>query len=346
MSSIYDIAKKAGVSSSTVSLILNNRGDDLRIAKKTQERVKKIAEELNYVPNVNARKLLSREVKNVPEIGLFWSPSQHYTFLNSMISKLEELKNNGVLTEMNVTIYPFENSQLHKQEKILSGSFAHAWIVPIADHEDIRFLEELDIKVPLVVLYYESEKYHSVCPDNYRTGQLAAELFAGKGIQEVGIIDSTYYSIPAEIRIRGFKEHCRQLGIESVLEGYQEKKKKHCALGEDDNYTVASRIIEELHQRKSIPQALFVQNDSGARGVIASLKRLGYRVPEEVCVVGYGANSEENMEEKRTTLLTFPMSAMAEQTWRLTGQLIAGERPDNRVIFCESDIFYADSCPK
>lgn len=104
MASIYDIAKAAGVSAATVSLIMNNKGDNLRIAAKTQQKVRELAKELGYVPNVNARKLMDRELNNVPEIGMLWSPTQHPIFLNAMISKMNEMKNSGKIDEIEDTI--------------------------------------------------------------------------------------------------------------------------------------------------------------------------------------------------------------------------------------------------
>ena len=195
MASIYDIAKLAGVSYSTVSLILNNRGDDLRISKKTQEKVKQIAKEQGYVPNVHARKLISKDIKNIPEIALFWSPTQHPIFLNSMISKLNEMMNEGIVPDMSVTIYPFENDHLDKMEKILKGNFVHGIIIPVAEEKDIRYLRQLDIQVPVITIYRSARKYHSVDVDNYTNGKVAGEIFHMLGMKRVGILRNAYSSI-------------------------------------------------------------------------------------------------------------------------------------------------------
>ena len=345
MASIYDIAKLAGVSYSTVSLILNNRGDDLRISKKTQEKVKQIAKEQGYVPNVHARKLISKDIKNIPEIALFWSPTQHPIFLNSMISKLNEMMNEGIVPDMSVTIYPFENDHLDKMEKILKGNFVHGIIIPVAEEKDIRYLRQLDIQVPVITIYRSARKYHSVDVDNYTNGKVAGEIFHMLGMKRVGILRNAYSSISFSERVKGFKEQCRKNSMEIIVDldrNISKKKSKDPV----ERYQVGSQIAEEILAAGQAPEGLFVQNDDSARGAVHTFKKHGIRVPEDIAVIAYGHNSNENAEESRLTLISFPMDELAEKTWQLIGSLLSGGIIKTTRVLCPSRVFFGASCPK
>ena len=81
---IKQIAEQAGVSPGTVSLVLNGRGDELRISKVTQQRVKEVAKELNYQPNIYARRLRSTKTgKTSKVIAVFWSTE----FMDDMMGR-------------------------------------------------------------------------------------------------------------------------------------------------------------------------------------------------------------------------------------------------------------------
>ncbi|MCI8893602.1 MAG: LacI family transcriptional regulator [Lachnospiraceae bacterium] len=346
MASIYDIAKAAGVSSATVSLIMNNKGDDLRIAQKTQERVRQVARDLGYVPNVNARKLISRQMENVPEIGLLWSPTQHPVFLNAMISKMNELKNRQEIGDMNVTIYPFENEHIEKQAKILSGNFVHGLIVPIADEKDIAYMEQLDIRVPVIVIYWETGKYCTVNVDNDKNGRIACEIFHGLGYRRVGIVESGYYSVSSEKRMNSFRQRCRELGMELLVEkslgaGSNSKPKAVMNL-----FSCGKDFAEQIIREQTVPQGIFTQDDDIARGVIRGLEKHGLKVPEDAAVICYGHNSIENRENNDLTLITYPIEVLTEKTWQLMNRLIYHKPLKERQVFCESPVYFGRSCPR
>lgn len=345
MASIYDIAKIAGVSYSTVSLILNNRGDDLRISKKTQEKVRQIAKELGYVPNVHARKLISKDIKNLPEIALFWSPTQHPIFLNEMISKLNEMMNEGKVPAMSVTIYPFENNHLDKMGKILAGNFVHGMIIPVAEEKDIKYLRQLDIQVPVITIYRSARKYHSVDVDNLTNGRIASEIFHMLGMKRVGILRNAYSSISFEERVRGFKEQCKINGMEITVD-LDRKINRNKATDPVERYEVGSMIAEQILLESNLPEGIFAQNDDSARGAIHTFKKHGLRVPEDIAVIAYGHNSNENTEESRLTLINFPIDELAEKTWKLIGSLLSGEIIKTARVLCPSRVFFGASCPK
>ena len=346
MASIYDIAKVAGVSYSTVSLILNNRGDDVRISKKTQERVKKIAKDMGYVPNINARKLISKDIKNLPEIALFWSPSQHPVFLNDMISRMNALVKQKAIQPMSVTIYPFETGQLCKMEKILRGNFAHGIIIPAARDEDVNYLKQLDIRTPVINLYSDIPKYHSVDTDSYLNGYTAAKIFDKKGIKTVGIVENVYQSVSSSERVRGFKDYCSEHYMDIIIDLAQIPEVDSQNDTAINRYQKGRSIVDDLLKADLLPQGLFIQEDDSARGIYSSLRSHNIRVPEDVAVICYGYNSKENEEENRLTMIEFPIESLATEAWGLMNQILDGTITKATRIVCPTAIHYGRSCPK
>ncbi len=344
MASIYDIAKVAGVSYSTVSLILNNRGDDVRISKRTQERVKKIAREMGYVPNIHARKLISKELQNLPEIALLWSPSQHPVFLNSMIGKMNELVKLKRIQPMSVTIYPFENNQIEKLQKVLTGNFAHGIIIPVAGEKDIKYLREIDIQTPAVTIYNNTRKYHSVDVDNVLNGRRAAGIFDRLGLRRVAMIKNIYFSMASRERMKGFKDYCLEHGMEIVAELDKRQNREMNSGTAMERYKKGSILTERMLSSGCRPEGIFVQDDDSARGVIHVLQAQGFRVPEDVSVIGYGYNSKENEEENQLTLIGYPMEELTEKTWMLMSDLLAGKIEKTQRILCESLFYFGKSC--
>ena len=347
MASIYDIAKEAGVAYSTVSLILNNRGDAVRISKKTQERVKKIAKEMGYVPNISARKLISKDIENIPEIALFWSPNQHPIFLNSLISKLNDLVKTKQIHSMSVTIYPFEIGHLDMMEKILCGNFSHGLIIPTAHKDDIRFLEHTDIQTPVITLYADTKKYHSIDVDNYANGQMAAKIFKYAGITKVGIVKNVYLSLGSKERMQGFKDYCLKHGMNGISEiGLPLSRDKMVTTGLQ-RYQRGEQMIEKLLLGKhEIPHGIFVQDDDSARGVLNAFKKHGISVPGEVAIISYGYNTPENEEYNRLTLVDFPIEELTGQTWKLMSDILEGKIESVQRIRLSSNICFGQSCPR
>ncbi len=346
MASIYDIAKEAGVSYSTVSLILNNRGDEIRISKKTQEKVRMIAREMGYVPNLNARKLIQKASENLPEIALLWAPTQHPIFLNSMIQTMNDLSQKGMIRPMSVTIYPYENGHIDKLEKILQGNVAHGLIIPVASEKDVAYLCKQDIQIPLITIYNDTGKYYSVDVDNYLNGQKAAHVFYCLGRKKVALVNNIYTSGGSQRRMKGFREYCLKHSMEILTETAEKPDSTHRKNNALDNYMKGKTLTWQMLDQGIVPEGIFAQDDDSTRGVIHALADRGIRVPEDVAVIGYGYYSKENAEEKRLTLIGYPMEELTEQTWILMHRILAGAEEKPRQILCASTIYYGRSCPR
>ncbi len=118
---IKEIAERLDLSVGTVSVVLNGRGDAMRISKATQERVRAVAEEMNYQPNIYARRLRNTGIEKPARlIGVFWN----YLYADEIMSNVyrflqEEADSKEYRTEF--TFRFFHPDQLHKDCEIITS---------------------------------------------------------------------------------------------------------------------------------------------------------------------------------------------------------------------------------
>ena len=349
MTSIYDVAKAAGVSTTTVSLILNGKGDKLRLSARTQEKVRQAARDLGYVPNVNARRLLRSGGKGFMEIGLLWSPDQHTAFLDTMIRTMTRLRKEEAVFPMHLSIIPFERGYIEEQEELLKGKSFHGLIAVSGDDQDVAYLQSIQVEMPLVLIYQNLEQFYSVNVDNQRNGELAAEIFKNLHFRHVMYIGGSYESRTSSLRKMSFIHKAEELGMQVCVEDRNEEILANLS-GEFktmDSYRYGREIIREILKKQEMPEAVFVQDDDTARGVVVELKRQGIRCPEDVSVIGYGLNTIENQEsENSLTLILHPMGQLAMESIRMLDLIIREGEVFPRNILCDSSAFFGKTCRK
>ena len=347
MTSIYDVAKAAGVSTTTVSLILNGKGDKLRLSARTQEKVRQAARDLGYVPNVNARRLLRSGNRGFMEIGLLWSPDQHQAFLDTMIRTMTTLRKEEAVFPMHLSIIPFERGHIEEQEELLKGKSFHGLIAVAGSDKDVAYLQSIQVEMPLVLLYQNLEQFYTVNADNKRNGELAAEIFHKLDFKNVMYIGGAYESRTSTLRKMAFTEKAGQLGMHVRV---MEKNEEFLArLSGDsmfmDRYRYGREAIREILTTEDIPEAVFVQDDDTARGVVVELKRQGVQCPEDVSVIGYGLNTYENQEaEKSLTMIVHPMEKLAVESIHMLDSIIREGDVSPRNILCGSSAFFGKTC--
>ena len=284
---IREIAKAAGVSSSTVSVVMNGRGDKLRIAKATQQRVRDIAEQLNYTPNIAAKRLRS-------------GVSDETGYVIALFTNLEVLQMNtgAALTsrmiarfvlaarERNIhaefvlqPYYPGELSMLHSK---LNGNMFSGAIITSASDDDLAFLMNNDFSMPIIVMNRNTNgKYMTVQINDYEAGMKCAEIFSQNGHRRVAVIGGRDSSLATRLRTLGIQDGCRKYGIEMRPEWLIERSQ--CDSPE-------SQTIERLLTPKDAPTALVVMNDRALMNLLDTCRRKGISAPKDLEYIAYGTN--------------------------------------------------------
>lgn len=149
VSTIKDIAKAAGVSIATVSIVLNGKGRERKISQETQQRIYKIAQDLNYVPNQSAKKLRSAQ-KDSYAIAFYWATDFRINYLARITLGIQEeiMKQNKTI---HLTVVPYKVDQLQKQLEAMQNEFFNGIIIANMSNKDMDYLNSIHIPCPVVL---------------------------------------------------------------------------------------------------------------------------------------------------------------------------------------------------
>ena len=171
---IKTIAQRTNLSPGTVSIVLNGRGNEMRISQKTQNIVWEEAKLLGYKPNIYARRLRNNSKENSAAIiGVLW-PSLYTSEL--IISFFDGIQNSILNDKLNVEVIfkPYQYSEINKIEDVFKNQLFNGVIVVGASDSDIDYLYNINSKMPIVLFNRQNDKYCSVGVDNYNTGEKVA----------------------------------------------------------------------------------------------------------------------------------------------------------------------------
>ncbi len=272
---IKEVARQAGVSTQTISRVLNRHPD---VAPETRRRVLHLIEKLDYHPSALARSLIQRRslMLGVVTAGLkFIGPS---LTLNGIIEKAELANYALLLKELpsfdTPEIEPVLQSLLSRQ---VDGIL---WAVPEIGTNRDRILEILStLPVPLVFLdTCPRPEITSLSIDNAYGGRLAARHLLAQGYRRIGHISGPLDWWSASERQRGWQETLAEAGL-PVLDSHKVS----------GNWTSASgrQAMQALLGQYPELDAVFVANDQMALGALHAAQERGLRVPQELGVVGF-----------------------------------------------------------
>ena len=297
MVSIKDVAKEAGVSVTTVSRVMNNRG---YIGEETRKKVEMAIEALNYSPNQIARSLLSNESHL---IGLI-VPEIRHPFFSEMVHWIEHYAN---LNHFKIIICNSVNDQ-EKEASYLKMLKEHRadGVVMCSHTLDIDVYKNLTM--PIVTFdRIISSKIPYVASDNYHGGELATQHLIEKGCKKLlHIAGPLNFEMLSNRRFDAFQMTCSRNGIAwDVIEGANVDSTF------DDNY----RFIEEtLGNKLAEFDGVFCSNDLMAYALTFYASRNNIPVPNDLKIVGYDYNNYTRMlQSPKLTTIKQPIEHLAEQ---------------------------------
>lgn len=331
MVTIKDIASMANVSRGTVDRVLNNRGG---VSPRTAERIRLIAEKMNYTPSITGRGLAV--MKKDLKFG-FILPAElngHTSLNRALVQKTEEF------AEYSITVlrraYADGNVQelLKAIDELEAEGVAGIAMSPIPRPEVERRINELSQRGIVVVTYEhdlpESQRLAFVGCDYYRNGQTIAGVvrltLGGRGT--VGIVTGALSAMAHERRLQGFvdrlTENCP--GIRLVAQAV-------CDEDDVSTYTAVKKILLENPELD-----LLVVNVASAFGSMRAVKE--HPKPLHVISTNRVSEMEKYLEEHTVDAM------VSHQPWVLTDlsldilfqYLVWGKKPKEEVLFTNNEI--------
>ncbi|MEV4426861.1 LacI family DNA-binding transcriptional regulator [Streptomyces sp. NPDC049602] len=314
-----DVARRAGVSRTAVSFVLNDR-PGAAIPDETRRRILAAIDELGYRPNAGARALAAQR-------------SEWYGLITEIVTApfavdvIKGAQDRAWLDRKFLLIAASEGDRAQEaaaldkllEQRVEGLLYATTWHRAVTLPKAAR-----EVPTVLVNCYDAEGELPSVVPDEIGGGHRAARRLVDAGHERIGFINLDP-DIPAALgRREGFERALREAGLSLdpslVVSGHATA---------DGGYTAACELLD----RADRPTALFCGNDRMAMGAYDAIKERGLRIPDDVAVVGY-----DNQEliaaylRPKLTTLALPFEAMGAKGVDMLAALAAGQPLDTRRV--------------
>lgn len=335
---IKQIAEKVGMSQSTVSIVLNGRGDEMRISKESQQKIQAAAKEMNYRPNIYARRLRRAAAEEQPGqiICVFWNE----TFADNTMSQyfkglFRAVEENSYGIEFMVKM--FRAGKLCDLKDSMNLGKYNGILIVGASSDDLDFLNQEKFDVPIVV-NRPSDKYSSVYVDGYEIGVECARMFEKKGFRTAGLLSANTGSIGTGLRELGFLNECRRLGIEVRDEWIVRGANMDMETGYE-----CAQIFSDMEDR---PEGLFIMQDVLALGAMMQFRGGSMHVPEDMSIIAYGLNPMLKYMSPSVTMIGTSMADTGENAVNILMTVINNniKMPISKLISIKYE--YGDSFPE
>ena len=299
---IKEIARQLDVSKSTVSRALR---DSSEISEETKKRVIELAESLNYSPNPIALSLLRNRTQTLGIIV----PDIANPFFSTAIGGVEDIAySRGYHTMI------YQSHESYERELADTRHIAmrrvDGLIVSISsqteNHDHFIALQEQGIPVVFFDRVSDSTPSHKVRVDDYKGAFEATEHLISRGCKCIAHIAGPPNLSISRNRLRGYQDALTKYGIELHDEW---------VVSSEYNQAGGTERAYQLMALKNRPDAIFAASDRIAIGVHWALRQLGYRMPDDIALVGFSDLSI-------SSLLDPPLSSVAQPSFEM-GQLAA-----------------------
>ncbi|MBZ5753531.1 LacI family DNA-binding transcriptional regulator [Metabacillus rhizolycopersici] len=330
MVTIKDIARLANVSHTTVSRALNNSP---LIKEPTKRKILEIASQLNYIPNYNAKSLVTQKSHT---IGLFFSSISSGTSPSFFVDALKGV-NRVISQDYNLFVRGIDDYQ---DFSTINPQRFDGIILMSQSVKDNSFIYHTMQKgIPLVVLnrYIEDDHIINILSDDTEGSRQAVEYLVKSGHRDIAIIEG----------IQGFKStQMRKEGyLQALIQHVMSIQHEYSVGG---NYDMESGYLamNKLLSLKKPPTAVFCSNDDMAIGAMNAVFAKGLKVPDDISIVGFDDIGFSRYTTPRLTTVKRPVEQISILGAEKILSLIMGEQEKVEKIFSNTELIIRDSVKK
>ena len=338
MANIKEIAKAAGVSTSTVSRVLNN---NRLISPETREHVLKIMREYNYVPNAMARSLSNQKAN---AITLLVNNENTESFDNLFFHKvMYGIENVLYKSDLFLMVSNYQDSRLGKERliKMVQGKLTQGIIVPaiLLTADILRILESFH--VPFVVLGEPantvSASYDWVDINNTQGGQLAIQHLLLMGYRRIAFLSGSTSAVFNRNRLACYRSMLEQSNIipdETLI--------AECDSSKDGAFSA----MEKLLDLSNPPDAVLCGDNVIGMGAMKAIQAAGYHIPSEFGVVCFDNFPIAELIEPAMTTVVVDVFEMGAETAKLLLRLIENPSANHQISLISTTIQIRESSKK
>jgi LacI family transcriptional regulator len=319
---IIDIAKAIGVSNSTVSRALRNHSD---ISAETKEAIKALAVKMDYQPNLFAQSFAKKQTNTIGVI----IPNLETTFFSIMLSGIQNVAN-----KYGYKVMICQSNESHKSEVENIQALMRNWIdgllichsIETDSFEHIRL--QMNKGIPII-------HFHRVCMETETSKVMAEDVkgaeeitdhLAEQGCKRIAIIVGPKNLLLTKKRLQGYHKSLSKNGLVSSEE---------LIAYTDFTHQAVIKAVDEWLSLEERPDAIFSISDKCAIFTLRHLKQMKLKVPEEICVAGFGNDPMGEVIEPGLTTYNSNILTVGETAAELFfEQILSGEnfKPKTRII--------------
>lgn len=328
MVGIVDVAKRANVSTATVSRVLTKPE---AVKQETTEKVLKAIKEMNYQPNALARHLRRLETKTI----LVVVPDITNPFFSKVLRGIESI---AAANGYQVLLGDTENNVEHEKRylNILQQKKADGMVLLTA-RIDSDLVEKVARSFPVVLAceYIEGLRIPTVSIDNISAARKATEYLIELGHERIGCITGPLNVVLNTCRLKGFYQAMarKNLRVDPVL--VQEG---------DFSFESGFNLMMKFFALDQLPTAIFVANDEMAMGVVKAGKVKGLRVPEDFSIIGFDDLEFSSIIEPALTTIAQPAFEIGKNAMELLIRLMNKEDVRRDQIILADHLIVRESC--
>jgi len=289
MVSLKDVSIRCGVSVATVSKALNDKKD---IGMATKEYIHRIAKEMNYFPDHSARALKTKHTYNIGVlyVGEAQNGMMHDYFTSVLYSFKQKFESCGYA----ITFINKHNGKNMSSYELCKYHGVEGIIIACIQHYDSDILEVINGDIPVVTIDGVFNNRTAVLSDNKEGMQELVTFLYEMGHKQIAFIHGND-SVITQSRVKSFYETMGKLGL-AVPDKFVKQGSYH------DPITTAKLTNELLATERQLTCIIF-PDDFSSLGGIRTIRENGFRIPEDISVVGYdGIVLSQMLTPQLTTL--------------------------------------------
>lgn len=305
MTTIYDIARAAGVTATTVSNVLSGKGS---VSSATRARVMQYVEELKYSPNLVARSLIKGRTG---VLGLVF-PSIDNPFYAEITAAMERL---AYQAGFRIFVSTFSNGDQTGQKMLRDLALRRVdGVIIFSAAITLDIIQTMAL--PHLPIIYCLQEEMQACPfpaisyNFFEGGRLAGDHLLSLGHRHIGVItdmdDEGQYCHTARIK-----------GLQAVLASYNLTLDSSLVKNGDSRVEIGKTVGYELLTQSNRPTAVFATNDMMAIGLMAAAWELNIQIPRDLSVVGFDGIAMSRFTTPPLTTLKIDIDMLATEAINL-----------------------------
>ncbi|ALA54314.1 transcriptional regulator, LacI family [Shouchella rhizosphaerae] len=315
---IYDVAREAGVSMATVSRVVNGNPN---VKPTTRKKVLEAIERLNYRPNAVARGLASKRTTTVGVI----IPDISSIFFSELARGIEDI---ATMYKYNIILC---NSDQNKDKEIhLINTLLEKQVDGIVfmggeiTEEHAEQFKRAPVPIVLAATLDDEKSFPSVNIDYTQAAEDAIQFLIEKGHKRIGMLSGSL-----EDPINGYQKFA---GYRQALQKNNIEFDENLIVIGDYTYDSGMEAMDAFLALDEKPTALFASNDEMALGVIHGIQDRGYDVPGDIEVLGFDNTRLATMVRPTLTTVVQPLYDIGAVSMRLLTKLMNKEEVDNYTV--------------